>query len=110
MIKKQFTTLDFAGTISSNIPDIVLINLCLFDILYSSVILPIFASVFFHNGWPSSSLMCKWAGLVTHWVIYGERMALAAIAVNATRALGNDPNNERQVYLIFFSILRINSL
>ena len=70
--------------------NILLINLCIFDIIYSCLVLPIFAYVFFHNGWPLSPSLCKWAGLCTQWVIYGERMALAIIAINATRALRKD--------------------
>ena len=95
MCTEFFIPGSFFIVIFHDLPNILLINLCIFDILYSSVILPIFASVFMHNGWPSSSSMCKWAGLGTHWVIYGERMALAVIAVNATRVLRKDATNEK---------------
>ena len=74
---------------SNNFPNILLINLCVFDTLFCLIVLPHHALGYFYNGLPFSLIHCKVLGFLTLAIMYGERMALAIIALNATNILRN---------------------
>ena len=80
---------------SSNFPNILLINLCAFDTLFCLIVVPHHAVGYFYNGLPFSPRHCKILGFVTLFIMYGERMALAIIALNATNLIHNSffPNS-----------------
>ena len=86
---------------SSNFPKILLLNLCAFDTLFCLIVVPHHAVGYFYNGLPFNPTHCKFLGFVTLFIMYGERMALAIIALNATNFLKNIPDQ-------FFPNLRYN--
>ena len=71
----------------SHFPNMLLINLNIFDILFCGIIMPHHAVGYFYNGMPFSQSHCKYIGFLQKWIIYGERITLAIIAVNATNVL-----------------------
>lgn len=76
---------------SNNFPNILLINLCAFDTLFCVIVVPHHALGYFYNGLPFIPEHCKILGFLTLSIMYGERMALAIIALNATNFLKNNP-------------------
>ena len=46
---------------------------------------------YFYNGLPFTETHCAWLGFITLWMMYGERVALAIIALNATNFLRDNP-------------------
>ena len=49
--------------------------------------MPHHAISYFYNGMPFSQSHCSVLGFLQKWIMYGERIALAIIAVNATNVL-----------------------
>ena len=74
---------------SNNFPKILLINLCVFDTLFCLIVLPHQAVGYFYHGLPFTLEHCKILGFTTLFIMYGERMALAIIALNATNLMKN---------------------
>ena len=93
MIKQLKITINNSdcGMYSSNFPKILLLNLCAFDTLFCLIVVPHHAVGYFYNGLPFTPVHCKILGFVTLFLMYGERMALAIIALNATNFLKNNP-------------------
>ena len=75
--------------------NILLVNLCVFDLLVCSVVFPHEAWLYFYNGLPFSIKYCKLFGAGKMFLSYGERFALAGIAVNATNLLRVFPFTNR---------------
>ena len=57
------------------------------DLLFCSVILPHQSLSFFYNGMPFDAFYCRILGFLQKWIMYGERTALAVIAINTTNVL-----------------------
>ena len=75
------------SSIHTRFPNLLLINMNAFDILFCGIIMPHHAVSYFYNGMPFSQNHCKALGFLQKWIMYGERIALAIIAVNATNVL-----------------------
>ena len=65
----------------------MLLNMLTFDFLYCALVMPHNAAIFIRNGLPFTENHCKYLGFLTMSIIYGERFALASIALNATNVL-----------------------
>ena len=75
-----------------NWSNVLLVNMLLFDFLYCALVMPHNAAIFIHNGLPFTASHCKYLGFLTMSIIYGERFALAAIALHATKVLRSIPD------------------
>ena len=70
-----------------NWSNVLLLNMLTFDFLYCALVMPHNAAIFIRNGLPFTENHCKYLGFLTMSIIYGERFALASIALNATNVL-----------------------
>ena len=78
-------------TFKNSFTQILLINLSMFDTLFCLLVLPQQAWAYFYNGLPFTETHCKLLGFTSLWIMYGERLALAVIALNATNFLKDNP-------------------
>ena len=69
---------------------LLLLNLCIFGLLFCLVIMPFDVAIFFYNRMPFDQNICKFLGYFQTWIMYGERASLAIIAINSSIALNWD--------------------
>ena len=82
-------SLGWDSIVSHNFPNLLLVNLCLFDTLFCAVVMPHHAWGYFYEDMTLTEAHCKTLGFVEKWLMYGERAALAVMALSATSVLNS---------------------
>ena len=77
----------WSSVLTADFPSLLLINLSIFDFLFCFVVMPQQATAYFSNMMPFSRVHCQLLGFTEKLIMYGQRAALAMIAINATNIL-----------------------
>ena len=92
----NITRSTWSNLLTSDFPSLLLLNLSIFDFLFCFVVMPQQATAYFSNMMPFSRVHCQLLGFTEKLIMYGQRAALAMIAINATNIL-HFVDNESQV-------------
>lgn len=92
----NITRSSWSNLLTSDFPSLLLLNLSIFDFLFCFVVMPQQATAYFSNMMPFSRVHCQLLGFTEKLIMYGQRAALAMIAINATNIL-HFVDNESQV-------------
>lgn len=80
-------TSSWSSLLTTDFPSLLLLNLSIFDFLFCCVVMPQQATAYFSNMMPFSRVHCQLLGFTEKLIMYGQRAALAMIAINATNIL-----------------------
>ena len=87
----NITASTWSSLLTSDFPSMLLLNLSIFDFLFCFVVMPQQATAYFSNMMPFSRVHCQLLGFTEKLIMYGQRAALAMIAINATNILQLQP-------------------